>query len=159
MRTLAHIVARLALRNDRHRLYDGQAFTLLTQRELPPRDWSPEVLETVSLIEVIWLMPGGGEIVSAFEVEKSTSLYSGILWLEDLVRSIPSCACHFYLVVPDQREKEVMAQLTRPAFRADLANIHLVFIPFTDLCTHCDALCKFGDDHTILRKIVRVQGA
>ena len=55
-------------RNDRHRSYDGQAFALLTVPELPPMGWPPEVMETVSLIDVIWLQPGAGEIVSAFEV-------------------------------------------------------------------------------------------
>jgi len=142
-------------RNDRHRSYDSQSFALLTMPQLPSLGWSPEVTETVSLIDVIWLKPGTGEIVSAFEVEKSTSIYSGILRLEDLARSIPGCTCNFYLVAPDHREKEVMAQLARPAFRADLADISLAFIPFTDLCDHCDALCKFGEDHTILTKIAR----
>jgi len=142
-------------RNDRHRSYDGQAFALLTLPELPPMDWPPEVLETVKLIDVIWLKPGTREIVSAFEVEKSTSIYSGILRLEDLARSIPGCACNLYLVAPDRREKEVMAQLARPAFRGDLADIPLAFIPFNALCEHCDALCKFGEDHSILKKIAR----
>jgi len=142
-------------RNDRHRSYDGQSFALLTVPQLPSLGWSPEVTETVSLIDVIWLKPGAGEIVSAFEVEKSTSIYSGILRLEDLARSIPGCTCNFYLVAPNHREKEVMAQLARPAFRTDLADISLAFIPFNDLCDHCDALCKFGEDHTILRKIAR----
>jgi type II restriction enzyme len=142
-------------RNDHHRSSDGQSFALLTIPQLPLLGWSPEVTETVSLIDVIWLKPGTGEIVSAFEVEKSTSIYSGILRLEDLARSIPGCTCNFYLVAPDRREKEVMAQLARPAFRTDLADISLAFIPFTDLCDHCDALCKFGEDHTILTKIAR----
>jgi type II restriction enzyme len=48
-----------------------------------------------------------------------------------------------------------MAQLARPAFRGDLADIPLAFIPFKDLCDHCDALCKFGEDHSILKKISR----
>jgi len=144
-------------RNDRHRSYDGLSFALLTVPELPPMGWPPEVMETVSLIDVIWLKTGTGEIVSAFEVEKSTSIYSGILRLEDLARSIPNCTCNFYLVAPDRREKEVMAQLARPAFRSDLTDIPLAFIPFNDLCDHCDALCKFGEDHTILKKIARGQ--
>jgi len=146
-------------RNDRHRSCDGQAFSLLTMPELPVMNWPPEVMETVSLIDVIWLRPDTHEIVSAFEVEKSTSIYSGILRLEDLARSIPGCACHFYLVAPNQREKEVMAQLARPAFRNDLASIPMSFIPFKDLSDHCDALCRFGEDHTILRKIGRARPA
>lgn len=142
-------------RNDRHRSYDGQSFGLLTVPELPSKGWPSEVADTVGLIDVIWMKPETGEIVSAFEVEKSTSIYSGILRLEDLARSIPGCACNFYLVGPDHREKEVMAQLARPAFRGDLADIPLAFIPFKDLCDHCDALCKFGEDHSILKKISR----
>ena len=140
-------------RNDRHRSYDGQAFALLTIPTLPSMDWPPEVLDTTSLIDVIWLKPGTKEIVSAFEIEKSTSIYSGILRMEDLARSIPECICNFYLVAPNRREKEVIAQLTRPAFRNDLADISLAFIPFDNLRDHCDALCKFGEDYTILRKI------
>jgi type II restriction enzyme len=142
-------------RNDRHRFYDNQAFKMLTVPELPTMGWSHDVMETVNLIDVIWLKPDTGEIVSAFEVEKSTSIYSGILRMEDLARSIPDCTCHFYLVAPDQRERDVMAQLARPAFRSDLADISLAFIPFTDLREHCDAMCKFGEDHMIVQKISR----
>jgi type II restriction enzyme len=141
-------------RNDRHRSCDGQSFAMLTIPALPAMDWSPEVMDTTSLIDVIWLQPGTNEIVSAFEIEKSTSIYSGILRMEDLARSIPECTCNFYLVAPNRREKEVIAQLMRPAFRNDLADIALAFIPFDNLREHCDALCKFGEDHTILRKIV-----
>jgi type II restriction enzyme len=142
-------------RNDRHRAYDGQRFSLLTVPELPSMGWPPDVTETASLIDVIWLKPGRADIVAAFEVEKSTSIYSGILRLEDLVRSIPGCSCSVYLVAPDRREKEVMAQLMRPAFRRDLADVPIAFIPFTELCDHCEAICKFGEDHSILKKIAR----
>ena len=142
-------------RNDRHRSYDGQSFALLTIPTLPQMGWPQEAMDTTSLIDVIWLKPGTSEIVSAFEIEKSTSIYSGILRMEDLARSIPECTCHFYLVAPNRREKEVIAQLNRPAFRNDLADISLAFIPFDNLRDHCDALCKFGEDHTILKKIVQ----
>lgn len=142
-------------RNDRHRSYDDQSFALLTLPELPPQGWPRDVMDTVSLIDVIWLRRDTREIVSAFEIEKSTSIYSGILRMEDLARSISGCACQFYLVAPNTREKEVMAQLVRPSFQAALANISLAYIPFNELCNHCDALCRFGDDHMILRKIAR----
>jgi type II restriction enzyme len=142
-------------RNDRHRSYEGHSFAQLTVPELPPMGWPPDVMDTVGLIDVIWFTPDTHEIASAFEVEKSTSIYSGILRLEDLVRSIPGCTCNVYLVAPDMREKEVMAQLARPAFKQDLADISLAFIPFDDLSEQCDALCRFGEDHSILRKIAR----
>ena len=142
-------------RNDHHRSCDGQSFAMLTVPSLPKMDWPQEVMDTTSLIDVIWLKHGTNEIVSAFEIEKSTSIYSGILRMEDLARSIPDCTCNFYLVAPNRREKEVIAQLTRPAFRNDLSDIPLAFIPFDSLRNHCDALCMFGEDHTILRKIAQ----
>ena len=145
-------------RNDRHRSYDGQSFALMTIPSLPMMDWPSEVMDTTSLIDVIWLKPGTNEIMSAFEIEKSTSIYSGILRMEDLARSIPECTCDFYLVAPNKRETEVIRQLTRPAFRSDLADISLAYIPFNNLRDHCDALCRFGEDHTILRKIVQGSG-
>jgi len=96
-----------------------------------------------------------GRVVAAFEVEKSTSIYSGILRLEDLARSLPGLDRDLYLVAPDGREKQVMAQLARPAFRSDLSHVSLAFIPFSDLCHHCDGLCMFGENHTVLRKLAR----
>jgi len=146
-------------RNDRHRSYEGHSFAQLTVPELPSMGWPSEIMDTVGLIDVIWFNPDTPEVVCAFEVEKSTSIYSGILRLEDLVRSIPGCTCNVYLVAPDKREKEVMAQFARPAFKRDLADILISFIPFDDLCEHCDALCRFGEDHSVLRKIARTSVA
>nr|WP_281722121.1 hypothetical protein [Nitrosomonas nitrosa] len=146
-------------RNDRHRCCGGETFALLTVSGLPEQNWSddvsPEVKDTVSLIDVIWLRSGSGEIICAFEVEKSTSIYSGILRLEDLARSLPGRNCHLYLVAPNKREKEVLAQLARPAFRNNLRDVSLAWIPFSELETHSEALGRFGEDHTVLQKIAR----
>jgi type II restriction enzyme len=142
-------------RNDRHRCCAGDTFAMMTVPSLPPNSWSQEVADTVSLIDVIWLRPDGGEIVCAFEVEKSTSIYSGILRLEDLARSLPGCGCQLYIVAPDSREKEVMAQLCRPAFRSDLADVSLALLPFNDLRQNHEALGRFGEDHSILQKVAR----
>ncbi|MCG3147724.1 MAG: hypothetical protein PCFJNLEI_01165 [Verrucomicrobiae bacterium] len=142
-------------RNDRHRSCDGQPFAMLTVSDLPTLGWPTEVMDTVGLIDVIWLKPGNGEIVAAFEIEKSTSIYSGILRMGDLAKSIPACTCWLYLVAPDSRQKEVEAELTRPIIRAALKDTPVAFILFGDLHQHCDALCKFGDDRAILRKIAR----
>jgi hypothetical protein len=48
-----------------------------------------------------------------------------------------------------------MAQLARPSFRNDLADISLSFIPFDELCSHCDALCMLGENHHVMQKIAR----
>eukprot|EP01012_Entosiphon_sulcatum_P064335 TRINITY_DN93132_c0_g1_i1.p1 TRINITY_DN93132_c0_g1~~TRINITY_DN93132_c0_g1_i1.p1 ORF type:complete len:432 (+),score=59.37 TRINITY_DN93132_c0_g1_i1:1158-2453(+) len=142
-------------RNDRHRTCAGEAFTLLTVESLPAWGWPAEIMDTVSLIDVVWLHRETRDVVCAFEVEKSTSIYSGILRLEDLARSLTVKGAHFYLVAPEQREKEVMAQLARPAFRNDLAEIALGYLPANEFAGHCDSLCRFGQDYTVLRKLSR----
>ncbi|MFC7670608.1 hypothetical protein ACFQT0_26915 [Hymenobacter humi] len=112
-----------------------------------------DVASTIRLIDIVWFAPGTSRVVAAFEVEKSTSIYSGILRLTDLAFSMPENETALYLVVPDAREKEVRAQLSRPAIRAAGATIH--YILFSELRQHCEALCKFGDSPAAMRKIAR----
>lgn len=142
-------------KNDRHKSCNGEAFAQLTLAELPLRErMHQDVYDTIGLIDVLWL-DQEGRIVSAFEVEKSTSIYSGILRMEDLMRTLPDHNCNFFLVAPDSRENEVVAQFQRPAFKQSLSEMALSYIPFTELRTHCEGLCKFGDDHKIMYKIAR----
>lgn len=140
-------------RNDRHRSFAGESFSLSTLPELPALAMPDDVRDTVSLIDVLWLRSGAPEIVCAFEVEKSTSIYSGMLRLQDLAVSLPGRPCGLYLVAPDDRERDVMAQMARPAFAS--AGLEFSYIPFGALTENGDALCRFGEDHAILRKIVR----
>lgn len=142
-------------RNDRHRDYNGQSFSMRTLPVLPGQ-WDDEVGDTIALIDVLWLKAETDEIVCAFEVEKSTSIYSGILRMQDLARAMEACDCQFYLVAPGDREKEVMSQLTRPSFRASLLGLDFAYIPFQDLDSHCHTLCKFGSDRSILKKIAKI---
>ncbi len=142
-------------RNDRHRSCHGEAFTLLTVDTIPYMDAPSEVLDTIRLIDVLWIDPRSSTIACAFEVEKSTSIYSGILRMKDLARSIPAQSCHFYLVAPNKRQSEVMAQINRPAFRGDAADLSLGYLPFDQLRQHCESLCTFGENHLILKKIAQ----
>ncbi|MCU7551837.1 hypothetical protein OCK74_22145 [Chitinophagaceae bacterium LB-8] len=107
----------------------------------------------MKLIDVLWFEKGTSNVIAAFEVEKSTSIYSGILRLTDLCYSIAESDNVFYLVVPEKREKDVILQLSRPAIK----NIHtpIKYILFSELRQHCDALCRFGDSHKIMEKIAR----
>jgi hypothetical protein len=64
----------------------------------------------------LWLEPTG-EVAAAFEVEHTTSIYSGIVRMLDLALSGDSAAAHgMFLVAPDAREDDVRAQIRRPAF-------------------------------------------
>ena len=64
----------------------------------------------------LWL-DDAGAVAAAFEVEHSTSIYSGIVRLLDLALGGGSRATReLFLVAPDDREDEVRAQVARPAF-------------------------------------------
>lgn len=140
--------------NDRTRILNGASLQSLTLPELPPLDLPPEVLRTVSLIDVIWISHQSRQIECAFEIEKSTSIYSGMLRLLDLALSLGDRTYDFFLVAPDGREKEILAQLQRPTFR-NLKDVAFRYLLFSDITCHCEAMCRFGDDYRILLKVAR----
>jgi type II restriction enzyme len=123
----------------------------LTRLDLPhiPKN----VKDTIALIDILWL-DQNGDIICAFEVEKSTSIYSGILRLNDLSITLEHDKCKFFLVAPDKREKEIKAQLLRPSFsHSNVCSIS--YILFSDLRCDCDAMCKFGTTAVVLDKIAK----
>lgn len=101
---------------------------------------------------MIWVRRDNARIECAFEIEKSTSIYSGILRLVDLASSLGEKAYNFFLVAPDSREKEIIAQLKRPSFK-NLDCLKLRYMLFSDLKEHYSGICKFGEDYRILMKI------
>ncbi len=141
-------------KNDRKKSLDDKSLEFLTVSELPPLDLPYDVVKTISLIDVIWINKDTNEIECAFEIEKSTSIYSGILRLYDLAKSLGDRKYNFFLVAPNSREKEIIAQLKRPAFR-NLSHLELRYILFSDLKQDCESICKFGDDYKILLKLAK----
>ncbi|MEW9123975.1 MAG: hypothetical protein AB2421_14790 [Thermotaleaceae bacterium] len=138
-------------RNDHKREWNNQKLSELSLNRLDLQGISPLVKDTITLIDVLWLNHSG-KIICAFEVEKSTSIYSGILRLYDLSLSLNEQDCKFYLVAPDKREKEIKAQLLRPAFQhTEMCSIS--YILFSDLRCDCDAMCKYGTNASVLDKI------
>lgn len=140
--------------NDRNKSLNGRSLQFLTLSELPPLGLPQEVTRTVSLIDVIWITRDTRRIECAFEIEKSTSIYSGMLRLLDLAASLGDRQYDFFLVAPDSREREVQAQLKRPSFQNN-GCIGLRYILFSDLLDHCHGLCKFGDNYRILLKLAK----
>lgn len=139
-------------RNDRGTVCEGVPLGYRCLDRLPDLGLPPEVHDTVDLIDVLWLQSGEARIACAFEVEKSTSIYSGMLRLADMALSLPGREEHLYLVVPRSREREVLEQARRPMFqRHDVFT--LSYLLFEDLDRHFDSLCRLGGDRTILARL------
>ena len=143
----------IAASNDRSRSHGGNSFSFMSLQQFPEIDLDKETLNTVKLIDVLWFQKGTNNVIGAFEVEKSTSIYSGILRLTDLSYSIADGDEVFYLIVPDKREKDVCQQLSRPAIRQN--KVVIKYILFSELRSNCDALCRFGESHHIMEKIAK----
>jgi len=146
-------------RNDRHRTCHGDSFELLTLPKLPPLNLPVDVRSTVELIDVLWFTKGEARLMCAFEVEQSTSIYSGILRMKDLAMSIPDQQAHFYLVAPEAREREVVAQMLRPALQSERDAFRLGYLPSGELMEQCEALCRYGADRSVLLKLARAHFA
>lgn len=69
--------------NDRNKSYQETSFSSLTLPELP-HFAGPDVLNIAKMIDVIWFKKGTASPVCFFEIEHSTSVYSGLLRLNDV---------------------------------------------------------------------------
>jgi hypothetical protein len=96
--------------------FEGYVFKDETLKEFPAVGLDPESGSLVRHIDVIWVT--GNKIEAAFEVEVSTSIYSGLLRMSDLITLQPNTSFDLYIVAPDARESEVRTQMLRPTFES-----------------------------------------
>ncbi|MBI1927629.1 hypothetical protein HYR99_25730 [Candidatus Poribacteria bacterium] len=102
--------------NDQNREWKGERLGDLSIPTLPFLGIGQESLQIISRIDVLWLR-GDGQIVAAFEIEHTTSVYSGLLRMADLVALVPILNFPLYIVTPEERLKKVRSELSRPTFR------------------------------------------
>lgn len=79
-----------------------------------PLNYDEVTLSTIEQIDVIWLK--GRSIVRAFEVEHTTSVYSGLLRMADLLALQPNMNINLHIVAPDIRQEKVFHEIRRPVF-------------------------------------------
>jgi type II restriction enzyme len=143
----------IAASNDRSKNYKGNYFSAISLKSFPEMAVDKETLNTIGLIDVVWFEKRTNRAVAAFEVEKSTSIYSGILRLSDLALSFAEQAADLFLVIPGSREKDVILQLTRPSIKN--GKLPIQYVVFNDLRDNCDAICRLGDSHKIMNRIAK----
>jgi len=103
--------------NDQRREWGGERLGSLSVPALPPLGLSPDSQRVVSMIDVVWLT-GVNQVAGAFEVEHTTSVYSGLLRMADLAALSPNLSFPLYVVAPASRLPRVRRELVRPTFRA-----------------------------------------
>ena len=80
-----------------------------------PLSYDKTTLSTISLIDVIWIK-NKRSIARAFEVEHTTSIYSGILRMADLVALQPDISIKLHIVAPLDRQEKFLTEIRRPVF-------------------------------------------
>ena len=105
-----------------------------------PLNYDDTTLRTIEQIDVLWLR--GRSIVRAFEVEQTTSVYSGILRRADLLALQPNMDIKLHIVAPATKRDEVFSEIRRPVFSL------LEKGPLADSCTYLsyDSLRELASD-------------
>lgn len=130
--------------NDRGRAYGQGSLSDGCVERLPDAIVQSPAVDAIRLIDVLWLDGERSKVMAAFEVEHSTSIYSGIVRMLDLALSGDMHASEgLFLVAPDNREGEVLAQLKRPAF-SRVADMKLRYLPYGELDRNRETLARFG---------------
>jgi predicted RNA-binding protein len=101
-------------KSDRQRVLDvWQPKTKCLLDQLP-LNYDDATLKTIENIDVLWIR--GRSIVRAFEVEHTTSIYSGILRMADLMALQPNLNISAHIVAPTERKDKVLQEISRPVF-------------------------------------------
>ncbi|MCH9051193.1 MAG: EVE domain-containing protein [Proteobacteria bacterium] len=79
-----------------------------------PLNYDDATLRTIEQIDVIWLK--GRSMARAFEVEHTTSIFSGLLRMADLLALQPNMDIRLHIVAPNERGDKVKMEIKRPVF-------------------------------------------
>ena len=132
-------------RNDRSKTWNSVALGAMPRviEELPTQ-FNEATNRTIELIDVLWLK--GNSIIAAFEVESTTSIYSGLLRMSDLLALQPNITIDLYLVAPDDRRGKVEQEILRPTFNLRERPLAEVcgFLPFSKLLEAVEGIRRLG---------------
>jgi len=101
-------------RNDRAAVLSEWKSDYQPVLDVLPLNYDETTLKTIEQIDVIWIR--NRSIVRAFEVEHTTSIYSGLLRMADLLALQPNMDIRLHIVAPDTRREKVFQELRRPVF-------------------------------------------
>ncbi|MBT3314306.1 MAG: hypothetical protein HN390_06805 [Anaerolineae bacterium] len=99
---------------DQSQEYDNNRFSEISITELPTFGFDANTRKIISNIDVLWI--DGNVIHRAFEIESTTSIYSGLLRMSDLVTAQPNINIDLHIVASSKRRNVVRNQILRPTF-------------------------------------------
>ncbi len=91
------------------------------------------IKSVIKEIDVIWTRRGSSKPNALFEVEHSTSIYSGLLRFNDVHLTAPRLLPRFGIVADDARREVFARHLNRPTFRSSGLTDLCAFIGYVDV--------------------------
>jgi hypothetical protein len=92
----------------------------LTER-FPLHNSLPDLFKPIepilSEVDVVWMKRGAGDLVALYEVEHTTTIYSGLLRFNDVHLVSPEIHPRFSIVSNDARRALYVRQVNRPTFK------------------------------------------
>jgi hypothetical protein len=139
--------------NDRKKTWDGHRLGEMSLPELPNLGLDKESQDLIRLIDVLWLK-GSKQVAAAFEIECTTSIYSGLLRLSDLVTLSPNLSFPLYVIVPESRLDKVRKELGRPTFEALDLGSRCGFFSDKRLFQEAESMIAWATDPSAIAKLV-----
>src|SRR5258708_7064381 len=107
--------------------YDRANLDWTITSRFPLHDSLPSHLKPIdtilSEIDVVWMKRGADKLAGLFEVEHTTTIYSGLLRFNDVFLTEPELSTRFTIVADDERRSTYIRQIRRPTFeRSGLAD-------------------------------------
>lgn len=138
--------------NDRNKEWKGEKLGDLSMTALPPLGIDQESQRLIERIDVLWLK-GGKQVAAAFEIEHTTSIYSGLLRMSDLMALAPNLNFPLYIVTSTDRLDQVRRQLLRPTFQALELHKRCAFFSDDALIREGDGIMRWADDPSAIEKL------
>ena len=140
--------------NDHSKVWDNEKLKNLSISGLPNLGMGEEAQKIINLIDVIWIA-GSNQLAAAFEIESTTSIYSGLLRMSDLMTTCPNSNFPCFIVLPESRVSEVVKQLSRPTFQALEINQRCGFFTFESLKLEMPAIMKWAKNPSSIRDLAK----
>src|SRR5688572_15161985 len=135
-------------------MWNGDKLGNLSLSVLPNLGIGNDAQRIISLIDVLWLR-GTNQVVAAFEIESTTSIYSGLLRMSDLVITCPNLTFDCFIAIPNKRSLDVVKQLSRPTFQDLELHRKCRFFTFEDLRREMESIMKWAKDPISMRDLAK----
>jgi hypothetical protein len=113
--------------NDRNKEYNNEKLSEICLTEIP-NFTQPQTIAQAKYIDVIWFLKNTANPVRFFEIEKSTTIYSGLLRFNDVKIDFPISKAT--IVIPEDRKNLFEKQINRRTFTlSELSDVcdHITF--------------------------------